>query len=186
MAETVQGRELARVEQANGYRLGDMLILRIAGEKPSPCFEVDIEELPIRIFPPEFAATWAPDPLAICPDVMTPYVRVEAFRLGGQADQVKLHTAGGNIDVAIETIPPPDGDVAAAAADDPRAAAEPIEAVGYSDDWDFGAAMKDAIAQLPDRSGGARDWLSTYQVVAVGAEIGGIAGFNRLAVKVRG
>lgn len=177
-------RELAQVQQANGYRLGDTLILRVAGEKPSPCYEVDIEELPIRIFPPEFAATWAPDPLAICPDVMTPYVRVEAFRLGGEAEKVTLHTAGGNIEVAIETIPSPDGDAAPAAVD-PRTA-PPVDAIGYSDNWDFGEALKNAIAQIPDRGAGIPDWLNTYQVVSVGAERGGIDGRDRLGVMVRG
>lgn len=185
-----QSRELAQVQQANGYRLGDILVLRIAGEKPSPCFEVDIEELPIEIFPPQFSATWAPDPLAICPAVVTPYERVEAFRLGGEAEKVTLHAAGGNIEVPIETIASPDGEAApdaAATATDPRAIlGQPAEAIGYSDNWDFGEAVKDAISKLPPRGAGIPDWLSTYQVIEAGAEIGGIAGLNRLSVRVRG
>jgi hypothetical protein len=49
-----------------------------------------------------------------------------------------------------------------------------------------GAAIKDAIGKLPGRGAGIPDWLSTYSVVEIGAEIGGVAGFNRLYVRVSG
>ena len=53
--------QLATVDYATGYRIGDNLLLRISGRKPSPCFVVSIELAPMDIFPPEFNATWAPD-----------------------------------------------------------------------------------------------------------------------------
>ena len=100
-----QSRELAQVNEAKGYRWGDELILRISGDKPSPCYQVDIEEMPMTIFPPEFAATQAPDPLAFCTEVITPYERVQVFRVGGgEFDTVTLHAAGGDIEVPIERI----------------------------------------------------------------------------------
>jgi len=63
---------------------------------------------------------------------------------------------------------------------------EPQEAVGRSRDYDFGEAMRDAIDQLGEQGAGIPDWLSTYSVVSIGAEIGGIGGFNHLTVRVLG
>ena len=62
----------------------------------------------------------------------------------------------------------------------------PHEAVGRSRDYDLGEAMRAAIAQLPPQGAGIPDWLSTYSVVSIGAEIGGIAGFDHLTVRVSG
>lgn len=188
-------RQLAPVQQANGYRLGDALILVIAGEMSSPCYTPDIEELPMEIHPPQFAANLLMNPLAICPEVETPYQCAEAFRVGGDFEQVTLHTAGGNMEVPIQLLEEQGGADApaaaaaatTAAATDPRAVlGQPAEAVGYSNNWDFGEAMKDAISKLPPRGANIPDWLSTYHVVDIGAEVGGIAGWNRLSVRVRG
>jgi hypothetical protein len=63
---------------------------------------------------------------------------------------------------------------------------QPSEATGYSRAFDFAEAFRDAISQLPDQGAGILDWLSAYTVVAIGAEIGGIAGFNHMYVRVRG
>jgi hypothetical protein len=57
---------------------------------------------------------------------------------------------------------------------------------GYSNEYDLGEAIKDAITKLPDRSNGISDFLASYTVLNIGAEIGGIAGFNRLYVDVQG
>ncbi len=46
--------------------------------------------------------------------------------------------------------------------------------------------MRDAIDQLGEQGAGIPDWLSTYSVVSIGAEIGGIGGFNHLTVRVLG
>jgi hypothetical protein len=58
----------------------------------------------------------------------------------------------------------------------------PATARGYSDKYDLREAMQDAIRQLPDQSAGEVDHLSHYTVLRMGAEVGGIAGFNRLYV----
>lgn len=175
--------EPAQVEQANGYRIGQYLVLRIAGERPTACYEVDIEQLPIDIFPPEFAATWAQDPRARCIQVVAPYERVEAFEVGGEFEQVTLRTAGGNIEVPVETLAEPEGAARLTLGD---VLGEPAEAVGYSKNWDLAEAMQDAISKLPPRGIDIPDWLSTYTVVEIGAQVGGIAGFNDLTVRVRG
>jgi hypothetical protein len=180
--------ELAKVDSASGYQLGDYLVLRIAGQKPSPCYIVSIELAPIDIFPPEFNATWAPDPLAICTQVVVPYEVVQAFHFGSEIEKVTLNTEGGAIEVAVETLPPlepgPVTPTAPVLAED--IVTPPSEAVGYSNSYDVGEAVRDAIGQLPPRDRGIPDWLSTYTVVEIGAQIGGIAGFNRLFARVRG
>ena len=181
-------RELAKVETAQGYQVGDYLVLRITGDKPSPCFVVDIEQSPIDIFPPQFVATWWIDPRVRCPQVITPYERVEAFavaNLGGKS--VTLQTADGDREISVEEITE---ERAAAPATAGVSIADvigpPQEAVGYSDDYDVGAAVKDAIGNLPRRGEHIPDWLAQYTVVEIGAEVGGIAGFNRLYARVRG
>ena len=181
--------QLATVDYATGYRIGDNLLLRISGRKPSPCFVVSIELAPMDIFPPEFNATWAPDPLAICTEVVVQYEVTQVFHLGGDIEKVTLHAEGGAIEIPVEPLPPlepgpviqsPPG---AAAAD---AVTPAQEATGYSNDFDVGEAVRDAIRQLPPRDRGIPDWLSTYTVAEIGAEVGGIAGWNRLFVRVRG
>lgn len=180
--------QLAHVDTASGYQIGDYLVLRIAGKKPSPCYIVSIELAPIDIFPPEFNATWAPDPLAICTQVVVPYEVTQAFHIGSPLETVTLHAEGGAIEVPVETLPSLEpGPVIPAA---PVLAADivrpPSEAVGYSESYDVGEAIRNAIEQLPPRDHGIPDWLSRYTVVEIGAEVGGIAGFNHLFARVRG
>ena len=180
--------DLAQVTTAKGYQVGRYLVLVIAGEKPTPCHQVDIELKPIRIFPPEFRATLTIDPRVRCMNVVAPYEHAESFPFSDLAgERVRIEAAGGDVEVTIEKV---EEDVEIAAAE-PGASIEdivgpPAIAIGYSDDYDVGAAIKDAIGQLPPRGGGIADWLARYTVVEIGAEIGGIAGFDRLFVKVRG
>jgi hypothetical protein len=190
---SIQGRrrpmpEFAQVNTADGFQVGDYLILRIAGEKPAPCYIVSIELAPIDIFPPEFNATWAIPPAVRCMQVVTPYEVVHAFHIGSQLEKVTLNAEGGAIEVSIEHLPPLEpGPVTPT---EPILAADivlpPSEAVGYSNDYDLGEAVRNAIEQLPPRGRGIPDWLSTYTVVEIGAQVGGIAGWNRLFAKVRG
>jgi hypothetical protein len=181
-------RELAQVETAKGYQVGNYLLLQIAGEKPTPCHVVDIVQSPTDIFPPQFSATLTTDPAVICAQVITPYEKVEAFEVSGLGGQsVQLETGGGTIDVAVQEVEfdsevaQPGGSVSVLDIIGP-----PSEAVGYSDSWDLAEAMRDAISKLPRRGERIADMLRQYEVLEVGAEIGGIAGFNHLKVRVRG
>lgn len=63
----------------------------------------------------------------------------------------------------------------------------PSETIGYSDAWDFAEAFREAIGMFrPGLRANISDWLYTYEVTSIGAEIGGIVGFSRMHVKVRG
>ena len=61
----------------------------------------------------------------------------------------------------------------------------PATASGYSDNWDVGEAFKDAIANLPEDSNPFPDKLYHYTITEISAEIGGIAGFNRMKVTIK-
>jgi len=74
----------------------------------------------------------------------------------------------------------------AALAIDKQTIPVPVIKRGFSDKYDLAEAIHSAIKQLPDRSGGTIDFLSHYTVKQIGAEIGGIAGLNRLFVDVEG
>ena len=179
-------KDLAQVTSAKGFQVGTYLVLVIAGEKPTPCHQVDIELQPFDIFPPQFKATLTTDPLVICPEVVTPYERAEAFSVSDVAGKtVIIETGGGDVEAQVEAVAQQDDQpIGRVRLDD--VIGPPSEAVGYSDAYDLGEAIKDAIGQLPGRGGNIADWLSDYEVVSIGAEIGGIAGLNRLKVTVRG
>jgi hypothetical protein len=178
--------QLAQVDTAKGFQVGQYTVLVIAGEKPTACHIVDLEMKPIEIFPPEFRATLTTNPAARCTQVVVPYERAEAFPFSDLAgERVTIEAAGGDVEVTIEQV---DEDVSVAAGQ-PGARLDdivgpPTIAIGYSDDFDVGVAIRDAMGKLPSRGGGIPDWLETYSVVEIGAEVGGIAGFNRLFVKV--
>jgi len=57
---------------------------------------------------------------------------------------------------------------------------------GYSNSYDLKEAIQDAMRKIPARGGDIADYLASYKVVNIGAEVGGIAGFNRLYVDVEG
>jgi hypothetical protein len=57
---------------------------------------------------------------------------------------------------------------------------------GYSNSYDIGEAIRDAMSKLPGNGGVVVDHLAKYTVVNIGAEVGGIAGLNRLYVDVTG
>ena len=185
MADDIQ---LAQVDTAKAFQVGKYLVLVIAGEKPTPCHLVDIELLPIRIFPPEFRATLSVDSRARCTDNVVPYERAESFPFSDLAGEtLTIEARNGNVETTVVDV---EEDLTVAAGE-PGARIDdivgpPAEATGYSDDYDVGAAIKDAISRLPPRGGGIPDWLARYEVVEIGAEIGGIAGFDRLYVRVSG
>jgi hypothetical protein len=173
---------LAHVEEARAYYFADHLLLTIIGQMPDPCHVVDLEKSLLTVEPPAFIARWYVQP-GPCPDVVTPYAYQEVFFIGVKRDTVKLYHADGDLQVPVQ-------DLTQVLEDSARAefalGDQPSEATGYSDAFDFAEAFRDAIRQIPDRGYGIPDWLYTYEVTSIGAEIGGIAGFNRMYVKVRG
>ncbi len=182
------GRELAVVDQAKAYQIGDFLLMRLTGTKPHGCYVVDLERSLLTVEPPAFIATWFIRPDARCIPEPVPYEYQEAFLVGVRRDAVIVHHAQGELSVDVEDLSPgPEGAKVSAelgAVPFPGVPGEPSEAVGYSRAFDFNEAFRDAIQKIPVPP--FPDWLATYTVVEIGAEVGGIAGFNHLFVRVRG
>jgi len=53
-------------------------------------------------------------------------------------------------------------------------------AVGYSDTWDLGEAFRDAIKNLPPDPNPYPDKLYHFTITSIEAEVGGIAGLDRM------
>lgn len=181
---------LATVDDARAYQFEDVVFVQLSGTKPNGCHVVLIERSLLDVEPPAFLARLATDPRVRCTPDAVPYEVQGAFRIGSPRDQVLVHHADGELEVAVETL---QGENALSGS--ARRAPAPIlpdldrgpaEATGYSRNFDYGEALRDAISKLPYRGGDMPDWLSTYSVVSVGAEIGGIGGFNHLVVRVIG
>ncbi|MDQ4097289.1 MAG: hypothetical protein M3144_05400 [Actinomycetota bacterium] len=179
--------ELAAVEKAKAYQVGEYLLLRLTGVKPNGCYVVDLLRSLLTVEPPTFIAAWYVPPDAMCIPEEIPYEYQEAFRVGIKRDEVTLQHAGGELSVPVEDLSPEVESVVAAMAARPGPGRIPIgktEAVGYSQAFDFNEAFRDAIGKIPTPR--IPDWLATYTVLDVGAQIGGIAGFNHLYVRVLG
>ncbi|CAA9303199.1 MAG: hypothetical protein AVDCRST_MAG61-1205 [uncultured Friedmanniella sp.] len=181
---------LATVDNARAYQFEDIVFLQLSGTKPTGCHLVIIERGLPDVEPPAFLARLATDPRVRCTADSVPYEVQGAFRIGVAREQVLVHHADGPLEVAVEAIRGeeatlgPEGRSSSPVLIDPDQG--PAEATGYSRSFDYGEALRDAIAKLPYRGGNLPDWLSTYSVVSVGAEIGGIGGFNHLVVRVAG
>lgn len=181
-------RDLAMVERAKGYQVGEFLLLRITGEKPNGCHVVDLERNLLDVEPPTFLATWYTLPNVRCVPEPVRYEYQEAFRVGVKRDPVTLHHAGGELSVDVEDLSSDTEGLVRGLATSAVPMGDVLphggEAVGYSRSFDFTEAFQDAIGKIPAPS--IPDWLATYTVLEVGAEIGGIAGFNHMFVRVRG
>lgn len=184
---------LAMVDQARAYQIDDVLLLRAAGSKPTACHVVTLERSLLDVEPPAFTARLSTDPRVRCTRAVASFEVHQAYRIGVSRPQVLLHHDGGELTVDVEDLTPQLASLHPAGVDPPGGGGllgtltgDPGEAVGYSRDYDLGDAVRDAITKLPPQGPAIPDWLSTYSVVSIGAEIGGIAGLNHLTVRVRG
>lgn len=186
----VPDRDLAHVDEARAYQIGELLLLRVAGQLPTACHVVFLDRSLLTVEPPAFIAGWYIRPDARCAPQPVPYEHQEVFRIGPKRDNVDLHAADGRRSIEVQELIVEDE--ARGAIDRPLVVPElgdvstGGEAVGYSTNFDFTEAFQDAIGKLPGPVHPIPDWLSTYEVVSIRAEVGGIAGFNHLAVRVRG
>ena len=184
---------LADVAEAKAYWYDDCHVILIRGQAPTPCYDIDLEQSLLDVEPPAFVAQWRERPGA-CVQVVTPYEYREAFRVGAKRDEVVVYSEPGALTVPVEDWSD-SAPLAYGSSTEGRAGIsnlyDPLtgdelpanEAVGYSTDWNFAEAFRAAIQALPQPEG--PDALARYEVVASGAEIGGIAGFDRLWVRAR-
>lgn len=181
--------ELATVDQARAHQIEDVLVLRVSGMKPTACHVVTLEQSLLTVEPPAFLVRLSTDPRVRCTPDPAPFEEQCAFRVGPLRPQVIVHHAEGELEVDVEDLT---AGIESATGERQLAPSifdiepEPHEAIGTSRGYDLGEAIQAAITQLPPQGAGIPDWLSTYTVVSIGAQIGGIAGFNHLTVRVSG
>jgi hypothetical protein len=58
------------------------------------------------------------------------------------------------------------------------------ESTGYSQNFSFDEAFKDAMKKLPEGPPPQPDQMTQLTVVDIGAQLGGIAGFRHLFVRI--
>jgi hypothetical protein len=157
------------------------LVLVAEGDFPTPGFYADFYELPIEIFPPQFALHRCPRP-GVWPRVITPFVYAETFRFPSGVEQITIHHADGSDQVPIEDFGPlaTFGSVLATDADDDEVA------LGLSPNLSFDEAFADALTKLPVRIDPPHpDSMANVRVLEIGGLFGGLPGFRHLYVRVR-
>jgi hypothetical protein len=132
-----------------------------------------------------------------CSAVETPYTVSGLFGIGTYRPVVAVVHAGGVDDVAVEHVRGyhPEGQIGLRSGEPPVPYVFPPStarnsnvdgvATGYSAVFDFSAALREAIAALPPNPQTYPDQLTAITVLEIGAELGGIAGFHHLFVRVR-
>ena len=178
-------QHLATVDKADAYYSEGLLIVRLAGRRPTACHVVSVERAFPDVEPPAFVARMSIHPAMRCRQQEVDFEVAQAFRAEVSRPEVIVHHAGGELTVAVQELsiegrradPSPLGDVLGD---------EPAEATGYSRSYDLAEAVRDALDRLPEQGAGIPDWLSSYTIVSMGVERGGIGGFDHLKVTVRG
>lgn len=185
---------LAQRKLVQAFYHNGTLAIFATGNVPTPCHQVTITRALVTIEPPQFTLVQCRRG-GICSDVVTPYTVSQLFAIGTYQPVVAVAHAGGQDAVAVEHIREyqPQGQMNSLGGDVPIPYVFPPStarnsdgiATGYSTAFDFGEALREAIAALPPLPQAYPDQLTAITVVEVGAELGGIAGFHHLFVRVR-
>lgn len=175
-------RGLARRETIRAMRNTRYVVVVAEGRKPNPGYEVDLEQSPLKIYPPQYNLVWYQRP-GTWPQVVVPYRHTEILIVPRGQETLTVHHDEGTDEVPIEDAGPglePFVEVTS----EPTGIATGGEAVGTSGNLKFDEAFADALANLEDTDPRFPDQLTTVRVLEVGGWFGGIAGFHHLYVKV--
>ncbi len=177
--------ELAQRTRIRAFRAQQYVLIIAEGELPTPGFDVDIAQSPLKIFPPQFNLLRCPRP-GIWPQVVTPYRYAETVRFPADQPTVTVHHADGADQVDIERCGKELADYLRAVSGDADRPCPPgaDEATGFSKKLSFDEAFANARANLPPVKSPGADILERIQVVEIGGLFGGIAGFHDLFVRI--
>ncbi len=177
--------ELAERTRIRAFRAQQYVLIVAEGELPTPGFDVDITQSPLRIFPPQFNLLRCPRP-GISPQVVTPYRYAETVQFPADQPTVTVHHADGTDQVDIEPCGKELSPYVQAISGDADRQCPPgaDEAPGFSRNLSFEEAFADARAKLPPFTTTVADALETIRVVEIGGLFGGFAGFNDLFVRI--
>jgi hypothetical protein len=81
-----------------------MVILNAYGEHPTSGWTTFFEQLPIKIWPPQFRLVCIP-PSGASADVITPFEARTCFRAGDRVEAVTVHDADGSHEIPVEYVP---------------------------------------------------------------------------------
>lgn len=177
--------ELAQRRRIRAFRAGAYVLIVADGDLPTPGFEVDIVQNPIRIFPQQFNLVRC-SLVGVFPQVITPYVHAETIRFPSDQKVVTVHHADGADRVDIQDV---GKELSAYAQAVSGPAARPCppgadEATGLSRNLSFDEAFANAVANLPPCDALPPDALARIEVLEIGGLFGGFAGFRDLFVRV--
>jgi hypothetical protein len=177
--------EPAQPRRIRAFRAGDYVLIVAEGSLPTPGYDVDIVQSPLRIFPPQFVLQQCARP-GSWPQHITPYRYAEAVRFPEDQKEITVFHAGGRDEVEIEACGPELADFALAATGSAEGVRAPgaDEGTGFSRKLSFDEAFAAAVAALPPIDSTGADTLSRVQVLEIGGLFGGFAGFNDLFVRV--
>jgi len=187
---------LAQRKLVQAFFHNGTLAIFATGSVPTPCHEVTITRALVTVEPPQFMLAQCRR-AGICSEVVTPYTVSQLFAIGTYHPAVVVTHVDGQDEVVVEHIREYQlqermsslgGEVPVPYVFPPSAvrnsSADGIS-TGYSTMFDFSEALREAIAALPPNPHVYPDQLTAVTVLEVGAELGGIAGFHHLFVRVR-
>jgi hypothetical protein len=177
--------QLAQRTLLRAFRVENQVLIVAEGELPTPGYDVDIQQSPLRIFPPQFNLLQCPRP-GIWPDVITPYCYAESVPFPVDQEVVIVHHAEGIDKVSIEDCIEELAEYARAVRGGAERSCPPgaAEGIGFSKKLSFDEAFANAVASLPPVKSPVADALARVEVVEIGGLFGGFAGFNDLFVRV--
>ena len=82
------------------------VILHASGIHDTSGYQVFFEQLPLRVFPPQFSL-WHVKPAGAALPVITPFAVVTSFEASGSIESVVVHDAAGRQEIRVEPIPDP-------------------------------------------------------------------------------
>ncbi len=174
------GRSSIRAFRADRY-----LLIVAEGDLPSPGYEVDIVQSPLRIFPQQFNLLRRERP-GVWPDVVTPYRYGEVVVFPVEQPVVTVHHAEGQDRVDIEECGEDlrDFTLAVLGSPDRPCPDGADQATGFSRDLRFDDAFAKALSSLPPLDASSPDALHRIDVLEIGALVGGVAGFHDLFIRI--
>ena len=183
--ETPTAWELADRTSIQAFRAGRYLLIVAEGDLPTPGYDLDIQQSPIRIFPQHYNLVRRERP-GIWPDVVVPYRYAEVVVYPADQDVVTVHHRDGQDRVDIQGCGENLAEFAAVVApQQTEGGRTPVEATGMSPNLSFDEAFANAMANLPEFTAPHPDALGRVDVVEIGGLFGGFAGFHHLFVRVR-
>jgi len=177
------GVELAQRSSIRAFRAGQYVLIVAEGEVPTPGYEVDIVQSPLRIFPQQYNLVRRERP-GIWPQVVTPYRVAEVVAFPADQPVVTVHHADGADRVTIEECGTELREFTEAVSGSQDAPAGAAHATGFSRNLSFDEAFANALRSLPPTEPPFPDALTRIRVLEIGALFGGFAGFRDLFVRI--